>query len=120
MEMIKEVKNWIENLLNFHERIESDQNFKSNMGIFIANYTEETIASLIFYYFNKIEKKDSLSDHEKFEFVIKDSKLSLIKICSNFSLLMATQSIMMKQNENKVKYFVEDYSKIFKKSCKCH
>jgi hypothetical protein len=116
LEMIKEVKNWIENLLNFHERIEIDQNSKINMGILIANYTEETIASLIFYYFNKIENNDSLSDHQKCEFVIKNSKLSLIKICSNFSLLMATQSVMMKKNKNEVKFFVEYYSKIFKKS----
>ena len=109
LKIMKSISTWIENLLNIDEKNKQHKSIK--MSNLIANYTDETVASLIFYYFNKENK----SDDEQRENVTRNCKQALTKICSNFSLLMATQSRMAKENEDEMKLFVQVYSQIFDK-----
>ena len=99
---IKILTSWLERVFNYEGKLKA-----INMDIIMPNYTQETIVSLIL---------NEMQDKQETESIIEKSKIELIKLCSNFSLLSVAQLRLLNENEKEKRQFIERYNEIFNKN----
>lgn len=109
LKLVKTLNDWLQMVLfDQYEKIYKDKKALP-LNNFILNYNQEdTIASLVFYYENTFDHE---LDKNKEEFIVENSKFSLIKVFSNFALLLISQSENLDQKE-----FCETYRNLFAES----
>ena len=106
-------KSLIRNLTKWFNSITvlNDENHKVKIENVVANFSEETISSLILLHTND-NKEVNLNE----ETVFKKASKSLIKTFSNFALLISSQSKIKHENEETVLKFFATFKFIFEHS----
>lgn len=110
LNVIYKLKNWIDALLELNVPSQKLYLAKGNV---IANYSNESLTSLVIYHYEKL-KANNLTDEELEVMLIKCCKECLIKNCSNFAILVSKQSKMASRDKPEQIEFMEQYTKLFK------